>query len=458
MAKQEVNTYLGSSQNNFLVFDNDNFEKPFVTFYFRSGENPVGLIKISDALDEDGYSKTIRYSPSETITDTSFKCVSDRTLNIFSFLECLKKNPIFYDITLISDIPNVGILIKAYIDSSTRYNISAGSILVVGGTYSSWVPREPNKFILLENTSSNQVFLEKYTMAEDVSFNVTAPYEHLSFKDPISVKLMAYHLSDNAVVTDNIANNNVKVFPTTLSKFDDTNLGDYLDNGFLTHNLNRSYNYGELCGLSVMTNGSPTLTKKYYTNGGLHLMSDTNYLYKEDNESRVDFYFKLDLETAESVTNKQVGYVEVSCGSGKPIIYTVEAKCNQNNEIFFVNEIGGIDSFNFLGEREFEGKIKNQSTYMMNPTRKFDKVKEIECIGQQIDEIKHTLTSSIIDSDTALWLNEMKKTKYPFKFVNGIPTKFERIVITEMNISVTDRDNVFEVQMTYQDGDNNISL
>ena len=52
----------------------------------------------------------------------------------------------------------------------------------------------------------------------------------------------------------------------------------------------------------------------------------------------------------------------------------------------------------------------------------------------------------------------MKKTKYPFKFVNGIPTKFERIVITEMNISVTDRDNVFEVQMTYQDGDNNISL
>lgn len=458
MAKQEVNTYLGSSQNNFLVFDNDNFEKPFVTFYFRSGENPVGLIRISDALDEDGYSKTIRYSPSETITDTSFKCVSDRTLNIFSFLECLKKNPIFYDITLISDIPNVGILIKAYIDSSTRYNISAGSILVVGGTYSSWVPREPNKFILLENTSSNQVFLEKYTMAEDVSFNVTAPYEHLSFKDPISVRLMAYHLSDNAVVTDNIANNNVKVFPTTLSKFDDTNLGDYLDNGFLTHNLNRSYNYGELCGLSVMTNGSATLTKKYYTNGGLHLMTDTNYLYKEDNESRVDFYFKLDLETAESVTNKQVGYVEVSCGSGKPIIYTVEAKCNVNNEIFFVNEIGGIDSFNFLGEREFEGKIKNQSTYMMNPTRKFDKVKEIECVGQQIDEIRHTLTSSIIDSDTALWLNEMKKTKYPFKFVNGIPTKFERIVITEMNISVTDRDNVFEVQMTYQDGDNNISL
>ena len=54
MAKIEVNKYLGSSQDNFLVFSNSDYERPYVTFYFTSGGNPLGTIKINDALDEDG--------------------------------------------------------------------------------------------------------------------------------------------------------------------------------------------------------------------------------------------------------------------------------------------------------------------------------------------------------------------------------------------------------------------
>ena len=457
MAKIEVNKYLGSSQDNFLVFSNSDYERPYVTFYFTSGGGS-GEIVIHDALDEDGYTKTIKYSPSEVISDSSFKTAGDRTMATFSLLECLKKNVIFYDIELKSDIPNVGIVIVAKIDSSTRYEITVGNTITLGGTYSSWTPKEPNKFVLMENNGEKQIFLEKFTMADDVSFNVTAPYEHLSFKDPFQVKMLAYHIDNNSIVQDSIANNTVIVYPTTLTKFDDIDLGEYMDNGFLTHNFNRPYNYGEVCALSVMTSGNPSLTKKYYTNSGVFLMQDSDVLLTESKNTRKDFYFKCNVQYVESQTNKQVGYVEVSCGSGKPVIYTVEAKCNDNHEIFFVNEIGGIDSFNFLGENEYDSKINKQTTYFINPTRKYTTTKELEVIGQHINKVEHTLKTTIVDSDTAVWLNEMQKSKYQFLYFVEGGTRFERIIITEMNISVSDRNKTFEVELTYQRGDANIAL
>lgn len=453
MAKIEVNKYLGSSQDNFLVFSNENFAKPYVTFQITG--NRTSYFTINDALDEDGYKKTIKYGADEVISDSSFKVSNNTVSTTFALMECLRKNPIFYDLEVYQNSGG-GTYLRAYIDSSTKYEIKDYGSVGVGGTYSSWSPKEPNKFVLLENNGEKQIFLEKYTMADDVSFNVTAPYEHLSFKDPFEVRMMSYRIDDNVVYQNSIANSSVIVFPTTLSKFDDTDLSDY-EGKFLTHNFKRTYNYDEVCALSVMAN-SASLTKKYYTNSGVFLMQDSDILYMEQHNMRKDFYFKLNVQYVEGETNKQVGYVEVSCGSGEPVIYTVEAKCNQNNEIYFVNEIGGIDSFNFLGEREFNSKINSQTTYFMNPTRKYGTVKELEVIGQHINKVEHTLMTTIVDSDTALWLNEMQKSKYQFLYKTSGATRFERIIITEMSIEVTDRNNIFEVEMTYQEGDNNISI
>ena len=455
MAKFEVNKYLGSSQDNFIVFSNENYSRPTVTFYFTNGGGS-GEIVIKDALDENGYKKTIKYSPSEVISDSSFRSNGDKTMATFSLLECLRKNPIFYDIELKSDIPNVGIVIAAKIDSSTRYEITVGSTITLGGTYSSWTPKEPNKFVLMENNGEKQIILEKYTMADDVSFNVTSPYEHLSFKDPFQVKMMAYRVVDNQIYQETIANSLVYVFPTTLSKFDDTYIGVF-EGEFLTRNHKRSYNYDEVCALSVMGDGA-SITKKYYSNSGKFLMQDSDILYTEQHEKRKDFYFKLNVQHVENETNRQVGYVEVSCGKGDDVVYNVEAKCNSNNEIFFVNELGGIDSFNFLGERDHDSKISNQTTYFINPTRKYGTTKELEVVGQKVNKVEHTLTTSIIDMPTALWLDEMKKSKYHFLYKSQGSTRFERIVVNEMNVDVNDRENTFEIQLTYQDGDNNLSI
>lgn len=469
MAKIELdNKFLGSSQDNFLVFANDTGDRPYVTIYFlNNGSNPVGQLVIKDAMDEDGYNKTITYSPSSVISDSSFKCMpNDNIANTFALLECLRKNQIFYDIKLIQDIPNVGIVIRAYIDSSTKYSITAGSIMVIGGTYSSYVPKEPNKFVLLENTADNQITLEKYTFGEDVSFNVTSPFEHMSFMIPFNVKLLAYRINDNSVSNESIANNSFTVLPTTLSKFQDVKLDDYCYNGYdyvnwLTNNMDRTYNYGEIAALSMLsTKNVVTLEKKYYSPSGQYLYLDNGAVKVDHNANRYDFYFELLIDYVESFTNKQVGYVEVNAVyDGEiityPVIYHVEPKCNQNNEIFFVNELGGIDSYNFLGERIYEASIDDQTTYFKNPIRKWTNLKEIEVVGQKLNTIKHTLTTNIINSRVATWLNELNKSKYAFVLEGGT---IKKIIVTDFDISVSDRENSFEIQMTYQDSDNNIKL
>jgi hypothetical protein len=470
MAKIEVNKILASSRDNFLVFSNDNFVKPYVTIYFKNSGYPFGELIIKDALNDDGYSKTIVYSPDEIISDSSFRCRTDKTENTFALLECLRKNNIFYDISLVSDIPNVGIVIRAYLDSSTRYSINGGSIMEIGGNYNSYVPKEPNKFVLMLNDGTNQVMLDKYTTNTDVSFNVTAPYEHLSFKNPKQVKMVGYHIDNNTVVPDDIANNSVYVFPTTLPKFSDVNLSDYWYNyegqmvKFLTNNYNRYYNYGEVVGLSLLTDKSGIgIVKQYYTVSGKYLYTDTNTLYTEDNVIRKDFYFTLDIDGVEAGTNKQVGYVEVFANRGgeqvtKKLRFNITPKCNENHEIFFVNELGGIDSFNFLGESKYKSKIKSQKTYMKNPTRAYGMTKELEIVSQKVNDVDHVLNTTIIDSATAKWLNEMSKSKYPFLYLGENGSRFERIIITDLDISLSDRENVFEVELTYKNGDNSIKI
>lgn len=469
MAKIEVNKIIASSKDNFLVFSNDNYVRPMVTFTFTNRGSGDGKIHIKDAVNEDGFNKVIVYSPREIISDSTFKYVSgDNTANTFSLLECLRKNSIFYDLTL--ETNGSSVTIKAYIDTSTRYIITADEEITVGGSYSSYVPKEPNKFVLMLNDGTNQIMLDKYTTENEVSFNVTSPYEHLSFKYPKNIRMIAYHIENNTAVSDPISNNNIYILPTTLTKFSDVDLMSYYFTSisekvnFLTNNSNRNYNYGEICGLSLLSNqNGVSLLKKYYTISGKYLAQDEQVIFSEYSHMRHDFYFDLDIANVESMFNKQVGYVEVVARYNgyeitNTVRYDVVPKCNENHEIFFVNELGGIDSFNFLGESRYSTKIKNLTTYVKNPTRKFEETKELEIIGGKKNDVENILTTTIIGKDTAKWLNELSKSKYPFLYLGQTGSRFERIIVTDMDISLSDRENTFEIEMTYKNGDNAFKL
>ena len=474
MSKVETNTIVASSLDNFVVFTNDRFTQPYVLFNIGQ-PNGNFEIKIEDANNKDGYKKVLTGEENGKITNSTFNTTGDETQMALSLMECLKLNSIFNNIQLNTDREG-SISIFANIESSTQYKISlwpsSDKSVGISGTYANYGARKPNKFVLMENAGDlGNITMQKYSTAGDVCFNVTSPFTHMARKTPIRVNLMAYKVANNVSSLEPITNNTIYVLPTTLSKFQSVNYADYmmynsLNNKvkFLTNLNNKHYNYGEKVGLSLLTDSNNAgVIKKYYTNSGQFLESDTDIEYVERNDMRTDFYLSFDLDGVEKRNSIQVGFVDVIGMNGgvevtEPVRYTVIPKCNENHEVFFVNELGGIDSFNFLGEYIYESKINSLTTYMINPTRPFEDTLELEYNQHKRNEITKTLTTTIINGDTAKWLNELSKSKYTFKYLGPDNPKFKMLIVDTMNIQVSDRNSTFEITLEYHDADNQVNI
>ena len=474
MSKVETNTIVASSLDNFVVFTNDTFTQPYVLFNIGQ-PNGNFEIKIEDANNKDGYKKVLTGEENGKITNSTFNTTGDETQMALSLMECLKLNSIFNNIQLNTDREG-SISIFANIESSTQYKISlwpsSDKSVGISGTYANYGARKPNKFVLMENAGDlGNITMQKYSTAGDVCFNVTSPFTHMARKTPIRVNLMAYKVANNVSSLEPITNNTIYVLPTTLSKFQSVNYADYmmynsLNNKvkFLTNLNNKHYNYGEKVGLSLLTDSNNAgVIKKYYTNSGQFLESDTDIEYVERNDMRTDFYLSFDLDGVEKRNSIQVGFVDVIGMNGgvevtEPVRYTVIPKCNENHEVFFVNELGGIDSFNFLGEYIYESKINSLTTYMINPTRPFEDTLELEYNQHKRNEITKTLTTTIINGDTAKWLNELSKSKYTFKYLGPDNPKFKMLIVDTMNIQVSDRNSTFEITLEYHDADNQVNI
>ena len=474
MSKVETNTIVASSLDNFVVFTNDTFTQPYVLFNIGQ-PNGNFEIKIEDANNKDGYKKVLTGEENGKITNSTFNTTGDETQMALSLMECLKLNSIFNNIQLNTDREG-SISIFANIESSTQYKISiwpsSDKSVGISGTYANYGARKPNKFVLMENAGDlGNITMQKYSTAGDVCFNVTSPFTHMARKTPIRVNLMAYKVANNVSSLEPITNNTIYVLPTTLSKFQSVNYADYmmynsLNNKvkFLTNLNNKHYNYGEKVGLSLLTDSNNAgVIKKYYTNSGQFLESDTDIEYVERNDMRTDFYLSFDLDGVEKRNSIQVGFVDVIGMNGgvevtEPVRYTVIPKCNENHEVFFVNELGGIDSFNFLGEYIYESKINSLTTYMINPTRPYEDTLELEYNQHKRNEITKTLTTTIINGDTAKWLNELSKSKYTFKYLGPDNPKFKMLIVDTMNIQVSDRNSTFEITLEYHDADNQVNI
>ena len=472
MAKLETNTIVASSLDNFVVFSNDTFTKPYVVFSIGQ-PNGHFTITIEDANNKDGYKKVLTGEENGTITNSTFNTTGDETQVSLSLMECLKLNSIFNNVQLNIDREG-SVSVFAYIESSTQYKITISDRSAsVSGTYFNYGAKKPNKFVMMLYAGGDlgNITMQKYSTAGDVSFNVTSPFTHMARKTPIRVNLMAYKVANNVSSLEPITNSTIYVLPSTLSKFQQVNYADYmmynsLNNKvkFLTNLNNRHYNYGEKVGLSLLTDSNNAgVIKKYYSNSGQFLESDTDIEYVERNEMRTDFYLSFDLDGVEKRNSKQVGFVDVIGMNGgvevtESVRYTVIPKCDENHEVFFVNEIGGIDSFNFSGEYIYDSKINSLTTYMINPTRPFEDTLELEYNQHKRNEVTKTLTTTIINGDTAKWLNELSKSKYTFKYNGPNNPKFKMLIVDTMNIQVSDRNSTFEISLEYHDADNQVNI
>lgn len=473
MAKIETAKIVASSLDNFICFQNQNAQQsPYVTFTI--GDSIVGQnvnITIKDAEKDDGVSFSIAGRAGAYVTSETFNTAGDRFSLMFSLCECLKLLPITYNVV----IHNTN-TVKCGLDSSKKWDITSSSI-AIGGNFAQYNPVAVNKWVLniRGNIDENiqQFSMAKFNDSPEISFNVSSPFQYITFKNPIQVSLSAYSLIGNTTRVEPITNNSITVMPTTLSKFEKVDYSEYFCSHVnyevkkpLTRNFKRYCNYGDLIGISILTDrgdSSVTLTKRYYTNSGVYIDSETGYLKRYYTNHRMDFYAELNIAGIETSSSRQVGYVEVTVSVQghditEPVVYHVVPKCTTTDTLFFINSIGGLDSFTFLGGLDDNSGIDEQTTYFKNPKKPYSNVYDLEYVKWKSMEDTYVAKTHTIDRDTAVWLKELQRSRYVFKYDKDASVSFKMVIVTEFDIELPTDENRFRLECTYRYADSGINI
>lgn len=475
MAKLETAKYIASSLDNFIVFANNTYtQPPYITFTIPN--SVVGsdvTITFEDAEDEDAAKIVLQGKNGSYITSRTFNTATSVEQVTYSLLECLKQLSIVYD-----TIPVGNNQVRAGMDTSRKWKVTSDKI-TVGGTYQSYNIESINKWVIMGvgeiDKETSNFTLEKYNNSEEVSFNVSQPFQLIASRYPFKMDLSAYLVNNNRIEKQTINNSTITVLPTTMSKFSYIDYdNDYLiekagneKKRFLTTSTTKNYNYDEWIGLSVLTDynmSEITLLKKYYTNSGMFLTSYNTVMRKDSHNDRVDFYDTFNINQVENAYNHQVGYIDVVCATttGKELTetlrYYVQPSCETNDTFYFINSIGGLDSYSFTGKKEEEIKIDDNVTYKKNPTRPYTDVYELEYVRQKTMEHTYTSTSSMIDKAMALWLEELATSKYVFKYNHYDKVKDTMVIIDDLDIEVASDEKYYEIKAEWRYADSNIAV
>lgn len=463
-----MNKILASSNDNFIVMESgaQGIVLPYVTFTIGSIPLSGVSITISDAFNENGYVETIEGGSTLETTKNTFNTSG---MAIFSLYECLRMNSIFFNITF-----TAADTLKCFLDTSAKYNIISTDGIIIGGTYSSYSPSLPTKTVLMlqgKLEDMRNITMEKYHNNDTVSFNVTSPFQRMTFKKPLDFNIIGYQVIDGVATAATVPFNSITVMPTTLSKFQDgVDFNDYyyMDDGerksFLTTQSERYYNYGEWVGLSILSDVDLELKKVYYTNSGVYIDTEWSTQYTERNGLRLDFYDTFGIESVEGINNKHVGYVLVTAWKlingtrtdvTEPIRFEINPKCNGNNEIFFLNEIGGVDSFNFTASRAVSMSIDSQSAYYANHIRPYVDIYEDEYVSSKRNKVVTTLATNQLSRSLAEWLNQLVKSKYVYKFLGVVNPRYKMIVVDKFDVTTSSKLDEFEFELEYHNADNN---
>jgi hypothetical protein len=451
-------TILASSINNEISIATPSVQLPFVLFSIGTLSANIE-IEIKDKNNDYGYSKIIVGKQGGETTDSSF---NTQGIAVYSLYECLKLNSIFYNITI------NGSTIKCYIDTSLSYTITmkTGSGITIGGTFRSYQVKLPNKTTLILQSGDTSIDMEKYVIGTTTKFNVTAPFEHMTFYAPKTYNLVGYNVIDGKTTAISLPYSTFTVLPTTCTEDDNPRFGYYrwewdgrISCMPLTKNRNeRYYNYDEDVTFSFLTSISDTyaIRVKLYTNTGVFIGSHSNrdgMMHPEvydfvqggfkENGIRRDALFWLGLDSIERYYNKQVGYFTVEAETSRrkqvttPIKFYVNPSCNENHELYWLNEYGGVDSFNFNRLETIDRGIGNLTTYSNYLSG--------ERVLSKTNKITYKLTSRKISKNIAEWLNGLVRSKYVF--VKGNPNNI--IIIDKFDISTNSDDDEYEVTIEY---------
>lgn len=467
---------LANSNYNYITIDNPYKKyRPFVIFTFSSVPTEgsyILYVKQSSGLSE---GKNIVFTNNPKITASNCY-IGNQTTYLYYFVECLKLNTVFYDIQIIGDNA-----VRAGIDSSAQYSFTVNG--PVSANYAMQNPydskivlnvtekgyEKDDEFITAGTNTNERTFsLESDNMFSDkVYFDPTSPFNLTTFKYPIDIKLSSYVVSDVTITFPSLPYTEAVVMPTSLPKYEGVDYNNYYNGEgvkrFLTRNVRRRYNYGEYIALSILSDygiEKMIFRKRYYTNSDVFLGETTGARYTERKSIRTDFYDVLDLDTIESNTGKQVGYVLVDVVItptviSEPIRYDVVPTCSGNHSLFFVNSIGGIDSFNFDNNEQIDIKPKIESKYFKSGINGMNGgTYDLENVGVRSSNSSYDLTVKNINKTTAYWLHELGDSKYVFYFLGeNASTKFVVVIVDKLNTSINENKENYDVSLTYHESD-----
>jgi hypothetical protein len=199
-----------------------------------------------------------------------------------------------------------------------------------------------------------------------------------------------------------------------------------------------------------------SLSVKYYTVSGVYINSEVPTVSSSYTRPRLDIRFTPNLQATELLFHNDIGYFTVEVLQGttvktRPLKFIVNPKCNTNNVFYFVNKIGGLDSFNFLREKSLKGSITEQVTYFKNDID-FNNINELEYVHSKKYNENFTAETTLLDGEQAEYITELAKSKYVYKYVNGIKTI---IIIDKLDINLDSLNNQgYNIRVEYHYSDN----
>lgn len=466
--------FLPSSQAFNVIINNPEYlETPYVDIALSSSfSSEVGAtIEVKDNVNSN-YTLTIVGSNNGAISSTTFNTSFTNNAPIFSLAECMKKNTnMFYDVKVSGNEVN-GFTVRAYFDSNTTYTFTVSSGLSISG-YTSGNYSPMVKQVMHFHTENNGDFeMEKYTKGKSVSFNITSPFNNTIDHKPIQFSIYSY---SHYNTIDGVAHTKYRsdygsyvVIPSTIGEFETNSYNDYIVNGenytkgkFLTTKTVRDYMYGEKIALSVLTTNGQiyhSLLLKKYTPSGI-LITSISPTATIDNTYRVDYIIDVNLSDTETTYGKTVGYMEaVIVGRdgvtpiSNTIRYNVVPKCMTPRTLFFLNELGGFDSYTFRGSVEEKIDIDDNETYTMKYTMK-DHVKTMSAVAYKTMENMITVNTGKISHAEGKWLKCLAATKYCFIEDPNVTNTYYNVIIDSVDIDIDSSETYCECSLTYYIGD-----
>ena len=463
------------SSKEFSVFINNTqyTETPYVDIALSSSfSSEIGAtIEVKDN-NNSNYTLTITGSNNGVASSTTFNTSVTNNAPIFSLAECLKKNTnMFYNI-IVSGSETNGFTVRAYFDSNTTYTFTVSSGLSISGyTTGNYSPMV--KYVMHFHTEDSGDFeMEKYTKGRSITFNITSPFTNSIGHKPIQFDIYSYsHYSDIDGVTHTKYRSDYGsyvVIPSTIGEFDMNNYNEYIVNGetytkgkFLTTKTVRDYMYDENIALSVLTTNGYThhsLVLKKYTPSGV-LIDEYFSLITIDNTYRIDYIIDPKISETETTYGKTVGYFEVVIMGNDGVTpisntvrYNVVPKCMTPRTLFFLNELGGMDSYTFRGSVEEKIDIDDNETYTMKFTLK-DNVKTMSAVAYKSMENMVTVNTGKISHAEGKWLKGLAATKYCFIEDPNETNAFYNVIIDDVDIDIDSSETYCECSVTYYIGD-----